>query len=264
MIKNKWIIYTFYAIYIFYILYYEYFNKKKNKIKLLTIPKTTELYIFDNGIGGLWYKCKNDIKNIILCFNGFQENVINAYENLKYFQNIFENYNIIYIENPTFNLSKHSFPIKNINDLGYKMYRVYECLLRYKKWNKIGFIGFDFGCISQGFIYNQCIKNKIQKPNWIIHCNGPKDCISYKNNNLPWHLNVNNTIQLKEMYKNIDIPIYIIHCRNNAKISFLEAIILYDEIKTKAKLIMIYGIHESFLQSEENREIIKKEIIRII
>jgi hypothetical protein len=61
-------------------------------------------------------------------------------------------------------------------------------------------------------------------------------------------------------YKDIEIPLYIFHSKNNQKVPLIESIILYRHLKGKCKFIPIYGHEEMILCSKENRQLIMKEL----
>jgi hypothetical protein len=237
---------------------------KKKKNKNYKLPPNTQLYVFDNGFGGLWHSCdKTDSKNIIIFFNGFQESILNEYSNIKQLESIFEEYHILYLENPPFPLSETATPSRCLKHLFMDILLVYECVLRYKKWDKIGFIGYDFGGIIQSFVYSEAMKQHMKLPNWILHCNAPKDLSSHIYYKIPWYLQMfapKYSLDVAEHYKNIQSPLYIIHTKKNKRISLMDAIQLYEKLKTKSIFVLIYGIHEKFLCSQENIDILTTQL----
>jgi len=253
------IIYTLLFSFSFY-----YTKKKKNQmipsLTSLNLPSNIQIYIFDNGFGGLWYKPSTKIisTKCILCLNGFQGSIVDYYKHFQPLETLFPNYFILYLENPTFPLSKDACPSNSLSSLFLEILEVYQCLLRYKNWSHIGFFGFDFGTILQASLYQQCQTQKIRKPNWIFHCNGFNDLSSFIYFKIPWYLQFlsvqNNSISIENFYQHLKCPFFIVHCQKNNKISFIEAVLLYQKFKSKAIFVPIHGTHESFLLNQENIE----------
>jgi len=234
----------------------------KKKRKNIELPPSTRLYVFDNGYGALFQE--HDEPNLILCFQGFEESVLDNHLHLSQLNILFPQYNILYLENPTLPLSEYATPSNSILQVFRDIFKVYQCLLRYKRWNKIGFFGYDFGGILQAYVYYQSQQLKLQLPNWIMHCNAPKDLTSFVYHKIHWLFHFftprNKNVDLIHYYQSIECPLYIIHCRKNKKISFMDSILLHEKLKPKSTFIPIHGIHEKCLFSPENMELIASQL----
>lgn len=257
---KKFLFYFF----IFYFIILFLFKNPKNIKNYLPkkLEKNTSLVFFDNGIGSYWF-CENEInKKIIICFRGFksfEEEEVNC----RQIEKLFLEYQIVYIEFPGIGISQNCFyddQIQIINEL----YQAYLCILRLEKWEKIGFIGFDYGSVIQSMIYNKIEENIQIKPNWIIQINGFSSMESLVLFKYPWYLQLffrnKKKFESSQNYKKINIPLYIFHSKNNKLVPFLESIKLHLLLKPKSKFISLYGDENFTLLSKENIKIIKNFI----
>jgi hypothetical protein len=236
--------------------------------KKIKLPKEIcnglQLVYFDNGIGGYWFSPKPKNNQVILCWRGL-ETFESQEKNVRQLEKLFPNYDIIYIETPGIGISVHVTTPHIIEQL----YNVYKNVIRYQRWNKIGFIAFEYGAVLQSELFAECKKQRFRLPDWIIQINGFASMNSIILHKVPSLLQF--FFQSKkfisiENYKNTNLPIILFHSKNNTLVPFVDSVQLYFSLRSnpQCKMIPLYGHEEMTLLSKENMEMIAKNISFII
>ena len=258
----RWLI-IFIILYTIFTIYYANYNPKKMKLPKY-IPCSLMLVYFDNGIAGYWYSPREKNDKMIFCLRGldtFEE----TEHNTRQLEQLFPNYDIIYVETPGVGISSHV--VCTQNDLLLEIYNVYTNVLRYSNWRKIGFVALDYGAVLQSQLYVEAQKRNTRLPNWIIQLNGFSCMDSIILCKIPSLLQFCFWKSLKlnsfENYKECLLPILIFHSKNNKHVPFAESVRLYFQLhkaNKNCKMIPLYGHDEMTLLSKENMEIISKSI----
>lgn len=240
----------------------------KQEIIPIQLPdKDLELHYCDNGVATIWSDSFiPHSKKCILCFRGFHS-FEKEYASLKVLRNLFNDYDFLFVENPGFGYSQNVMTL-SLKDFLEELYIVYHCILRYKKYETIGIIGYEAGAYFCSDIYALIQQRKFILPSWIIHLNGIHTNQTYTDIYLPWYLSILGSYSKKkdciQNYKSILIPLFLIHSKNNDKVSFLESIMLHQKLKPRSKLIILYGKHDTCLLSKENKKILMNKVIPIL
>ena len=235
----------------------------KPRIKLpKEVSSDLQLVYFDNGIGGYWFSPKEKNERVILCWRGL-ESFERQEKNVRQLEILFPNYDIIYIETPGIGISNHV----NItgNDLIGELYNVYAGILRYQRWEKIGFVSFDYGSVLQSELFLKCKTKKCRLPHWMIQINGFSSMNSIILHKVPSLLQL--FFRFKKYssfdnYKNSTVPLYLFHSKNNKLVPFVESVQLYFHLRSNnnCKMIPLYGHEEMTLLSKENIKILQNTI----
>jgi hypothetical protein len=231
------------------------------------IPKDLEIIYFDNGIGSYWYEPNRPSKKIVFCFQEFKEFSKNML-NLRKLEELFVNYHIVYIEYSGFGISNSTYPTTSFSVLVIQLFEIYLCILRYKKWETIIFVGYDIGSILQAKLFELCLEKKYKIPDHIVQINGFCSINSLQLYKIPWFLqflSTNEKIDISKIYKNkLKNPLLIFHSKNNMNAPFIDSISLFVKLKDESKFISLYGHQDKTLLSKENIEIMKENIEKYI
>lgn len=236
---------------------------KQNKRKKLpkNIPEDMELTIFENNISGYW-KVRNKNK-LVININGLIPFNEECYH-IRQLESIIEDYDILYLDMPGIGASSDAIPFSD------GMKEVYKSCLRYKTWERIGFVGIEYGAVIISELYKDIEKNKMRLPDWIIQINGFTTIDSFVIHKVPWYMQIickyiSKKYSSIKNYENLKKPLFLYHCKNNQNVPFIESMILYRKIgESRCKFIPLYGHDEMTLLSRENKEIISDNIQSVL
>jgi hypothetical protein len=221
----------------------------------MELPKGYEYNYFDNGTSCIWYEPDKATKNIIFCVRGFTS-IEKEFSNLDKLRDIFPGYEIVIMDH----IFMNDYFIMSIRDLVEDLLVAYSCVLRLKKYDKIGFFGVEAGAFLISELYELALDRKCLHCNWIIHLNGIHSIESLIHLYTPWYIQALYYFQKnrdsKDRYKKCDLPIYLFHSKHNERVSFIESIQLHQSLKPKSKFIHLFGKHDTTLINKENRILI--------